>query len=151
MKTRYLVGFTLVELLTVVAVMAILAAIAYPSYRSAVLKTKRTEGRAALMRLMQQEEGYYSQNTSYIAFSSASTDEEAKKFRWYSGDAQRASAYEISAEACAEETLRNCVKLVATPGTGKVDSSFQDKECGKLTLTSTGIKSASGSATDCWK
>jgi type IV pilus assembly protein PilE len=41
-------GFTLIELMIVVAIIAILAAIAYPSYQEYVRKTKRIEMQAAM-------------------------------------------------------------------------------------------------------
>src|SRR4051812_18901770 len=79
-------GFTLIEVMITVAIVSILASIAYPSYQESVRKAKRTEGRAALMQLLQQEERYYSQHNSYIAFSSSSSDADAKKFKWFSGE-----------------------------------------------------------------
>lgn len=144
-------GFTLMELMVVVAVVGILASLAYPSYQEAVRKTKRAEGRAALMQLMQQEERFYSQNTRYIAFTSESTDPDEKKFKWFSGDNPATSAYEISASACSGEAIQNCVVVSAKPGTGKVNASYKDPACGELTLTSTGSKTASGGADYCWK
>ncbi len=36
-------GFTLVEMMIVIAVIGVLAAIAYPSYQNSIIKTKRTE------------------------------------------------------------------------------------------------------------
>ncbi len=145
-------GVTLIELLVVLALMAILAAIGYPSYAGAVRQAKRSEGKRALMQLMQQEERYYSQHNSYIGFSSASLDADEKRFKWYSGDSAAASAYEISAAACTKDgSLSACVRLVARPGTGKVDAGFKDEECGKLSLDSTGAKGADGAAGGaCW-
>lgn len=144
-------GFTLIEVMVVCAIVAILAGIAYPSYESAIRKTKRAEGRAALMQLLQQQERFYSQHNTYIVFSSSSTDPNEKRFKWYSGDGAAGSAYEIDGAACTGETIKDCVLLTATPGTSKVNDGFRDPACGKLMLTSTGLKSSSGTATDCWK
>lgn len=148
MHARHPHGFTMVELMVVLIVIAILAAIAYPSYQESILKTKRAEGRAALMRTMQQQERYYSLQSSYIAFSAASADADAKSFRWYSGDNAPNSFYEISAEACDDRGIRDCVKLTAVPGTESVNRNYQDPLCGRLILTSEGEKSAD--ADHCW-
>ena len=146
-------GFSLIELMTTLAIIAILAAVAYPSYQDSVRKARRAEGRAALMQLMQQQERYYSQNNSYIAFSSSSTDAGGKSFKWYSGDSPEHSAYEISGAACQNENIRDCVQLTASPGTSKVNASFKDAVCGKLMLTSTGEKTSSGAGAPgvCWQ
>ena len=141
-------GFTLIEVLVVAIILAIIAAIAFPSYQAAIRKARRAEGHAALMQLMQQQERYYSQNTSYVVFSAASTDVHEKKFKWFSADNPSVSAYEMSAQACPNESIQNCVILTAKPGTAKVNSSFTDAQCGDLTFTSTGIKSAN--APNCW-
>jgi type IV pilus assembly protein PilE len=131
-------AFTLIELVVAVAIAAILAAIAFPSYQESVRKAKRAEGRAALMELMHQEERYFSQNNTYVAFSAASSAEQEKQFRWYSASTPQTSAYEMKAEACPGDTVRVCVLLTAMPGTGKVDGNFKDPVCGQLTLDSTG-------------
>lgn len=46
-------GFTLIELMIVVAVVAIISAIAYPSYTNYVKRTKRVEVQTHLMQLAQ--------------------------------------------------------------------------------------------------
>lgn len=55
-KQRRVLGFTLIELMIVVAIVGILAAIAYPAYQDYMRKARRADGRAALMTLMQNQE-----------------------------------------------------------------------------------------------
>lgn len=140
-------GFTLIELMVVMAIVAILAAVVYPSYQDSIIKTKRAEGRTALMEIMQQQERYYTQNNTYFTFTSTTA---SNQFKWYSGDSAVASSYEIKAEACTGDVIANCLMLTAQPGTTNVNSSYKDAKCGNLSLTSTGVKAASGTATNCW-
>jgi type IV pilus assembly protein PilE len=142
-------GFTMIEMMIVLVVLVILASIAYPSYQQAILKAKRSEGRAALTRTMQQQERYYSIYTSYLAFSSDSTGTNEKKFKWFSGENASSSLYEISARACDGENIRDCVLLIAQPGTIKVIPDYRDPLCGNLTLNSKGERSAD--ADRCWQ
>ena len=51
-------GFTLVELIVVVAIVGILAAIAYPSYLDQVRKGYRAEAQALLMELAQRQQNF---------------------------------------------------------------------------------------------
>jgi type IV pilus assembly protein PilE len=139
-------GFTLIELMVVLVILAILAATQYPSYLESVRKTRRAEGRAALMQVMQQQERYYTQNGSYIAFSSTMPN----GYKWYSGNTPASSAYEITATACDNDTLQNCVLLTATPGTARVDSAYKDHACGTLSFASNGTKTAAQHGGQCW-
>ena len=141
-------GFTLIEVIVALAILAILAGIVYPTYIESVRKGKRTEGKAALFLLLQQQERYYSQHNTYIAFSPSSTDDDEKKFKWFSGASPKSSAYEIRAEACENDTIQNCVQLTAMPGTKNVGGNYQDPVCGNLKISSAGIKDAMH--TDCW-
>lgn len=52
-------GVTLIELVVVAAVIAILSMVAIPSYRSHVLRTHRTEARAALLALATAQEKFH--------------------------------------------------------------------------------------------
>ncbi len=58
-------GFTLIEIMIVVAIVAILAAIALPSYREYVAKSRRAEARAQLLDAVQYMQRFYSQNDSF--------------------------------------------------------------------------------------
>ncbi len=60
-------GFTLMELLVVVAIIGILSAIAYPSYQNSLIKGNRGNAKAFLMEVVQREQQYLMDNRSYAA------------------------------------------------------------------------------------
>lgn len=62
---RYQRGFTLIELMIVVAVIAILAAIAYPSFIEQVRKARRSDAKQSLFNVAAQLETYYQDNKGY--------------------------------------------------------------------------------------
>jgi len=146
-------GFTLIELMIVVAVIAILAAIAYPAYTNSILKGRRAEARTAIMELMQQQERYMTQRGTYLAFTNVngvtSPSDAATTFKTFSGEDSANAAYLLSASTCSSPsgiTIRDCVQLTATPR--KTDATV-----GALTLTSTGTKDCTGATTNkrlCW-
>ncbi|MCG2581439.1 MAG: prepilin-type N-terminal cleavage/methylation domain-containing protein [Marinobacter sp.] len=59
-------GFTLIELMIVVAIIGIIAAIAYPSYQEQVKSTRRADAQGALMSFGNAMERYYTQNGEYL-------------------------------------------------------------------------------------
>jgi type IV pilus assembly protein PilE len=60
-------GFTLVELMIVVAIVAILAAVGYPSYTKHVLKSNRRAAQAQMMEIASREQQYLLANRSYAS------------------------------------------------------------------------------------
>ena len=60
-------GFTLIELMMVVAIVAILAAVAYPSYMSYLAKGNRSAAEAHLMDIAQSQQRYLLDARSYAA------------------------------------------------------------------------------------
>ena len=70
---KYSAGFTLIELMIVVAIIGILAAVAYPAYTDSVLKGRRAQGRAAVAQLIQQQERYITQRNCYLGFTTNSS------------------------------------------------------------------------------
>jgi type IV pilus assembly protein PilE len=129
-------GFTLVELMIVVAIVAILAAIAVPSYENYVRRTKRAECEGVMITAAAMLERYYAANSTYedldLSGLTCPKDGGAKSYN-LDFDTRDATTFTIK----------------AVPTTG------QDKDvCGTLTLNQTGLKlQKSDTTTDplCWK
>ena len=60
-------GFTLIELMIIVAIVAILAAIAFPYYSAYVRKARRVDAKNAVLDLASREEKFFSINNRYTA------------------------------------------------------------------------------------
>jgi type IV pilus assembly protein PilE len=58
-------GFTLIELMIVVAVMAVLSAIAYPSYTSYIVRASREAAKSELLQLQNLQEKIYLNSSAY--------------------------------------------------------------------------------------
>ncbi|WP_426322576.1 type IV pilin protein [Pseudoduganella sp. R-43] len=147
MTARPSAGGTLLGMLTTLIIIGILSAVAIPVWSEAVIRMRRSEAQAALQELMQQQERHFTRFSSYAAFS-ANT---ASDFRWWSGRNARTSAYELEGKACDGQQIRDCIQLVATPGTPNVDSRFRDPQCERLILTSSGLHLATGPSRSCWR
>ncbi|WP_275949270.1 type IV pilin protein [Psychrobacter sp. Ps3] len=86
------VGFTLIELMIVVAVIAVLASIAYPSYQSYVIKSKRADMMSEMHNIASEIEARKLAQGSYSAISAAVTSEFDEKGYPTQGEA----LYEVS-------------------------------------------------------
>lgn len=135
-------GFTLIEMLIVIAIIAILATIAYPSYRDQVSKTRRSDAKSALTRAAQLQERFFTQNGSYkntIADLGGNTSPEG----YYSVSVQ------IQGTAgCTVGGKFYCFLLTAQPAGAQAGD-----DCGSFTLDHTGAKNVSGgslSSAQCW-
>ena len=119
-------GFTLIELMISVAIIGILVTIAFPSYRQYVVESRRSEGIAMLLQVMQQQERYYTEELTY------STNLTDLGFAVANPTSQN-SHYTISAARCGSDPVSRCVLLTAVAqGQQVVD--------GNLTLNSRGIR-----------
>lgn len=129
-------GFTLIEVMIVVAVIGILAAIAYPSYQAHVVKTRRSTASACLMEVAQYMERYYTSNMKY----SGATLPDGQNCR------AELSPYYTFALTTNASTPRVYSVSAEPKGAQK------DEKCGKLELTHTGEKKEGGTGTvdDCW-
>ena len=67
MKTKNTKGFTLIELMIVVAIIGILAAIAIPNFLRFQLKAKSSEGKTNLAAIRTAETSYFSEFGQYVS------------------------------------------------------------------------------------
>lgn len=132
-------GFTLIELMIVVAIVAILASIAYPAYTDSVRKSRRAQVKADLVVLAQRAERYYTLNNSYAGFwaSVAAADKRSPR--------EGTAFYTLDR---ADDGAVNEFTLSATP-TGH---QAKDTQCGTLGINQAGVRTRSGSGelSRCW-
>ncbi len=136
-------GFSLIELMVVVAIVGIIAVIAVPAYQNNIVKTKRKAAEACLSQFAVYMERYYTSNLKYDQDPSGNAN--TKPTLNCETDSHLNTAYTFSIPAMAASAYT----VKATPvGT----QASRDSGCGNLTLNESGIRSVSGSNSvdSCW-
>lgn len=92
-------GFTLIELMIVVAIVAIIAAIAIPAYNDQVRKSRRSEAVAVLGEMRLKQESYRANNPTYGTL--AQIGAPTSSYYDFTVPVANASAYQVQAAAIA--------------------------------------------------
>ncbi len=135
-------GFTLIELMIVVAIIAILAALAYPSYRESVARSRRGDAKSVLLENAQWMERQYSVSQSYAKAGDGTAINEVPYTQAPKLPSTKAYTVGFSASAAGSYTI------TAVPANTMVND-----KCGTFTLTNTGLKGVTGAtatSTECW-
>ncbi|MCU7932684.1 MAG: type IV pilin protein [Candidatus Thiodiazotropha sp. (ex Codakia rugifera)] len=134
-------GFTLIELMIVVAIVGILAAIAYPSYQDSVRKGRRHDGMGTLLDAAQKLEVYRSRQSSYTT-TPGDANISTTSVEGYYGNLT------IQAGGCGSIVSCFTLEIAPTALNGQDSDDIQGYR-----LTSTGVKQRldDGSWVDGWK
>jgi len=147
-------GFTLIELMIALVIVAILAGLALPAYQDSVIKSRRSEAKAALLDLQNRMERFFIDKNTY-------------NNACITGVGTCASGNSVLGSATTENGYYQLSITVTGGGTGYTlkaapqGAQTKDTKCQTLTLTNTGAKGVAGpaptgtpaptsSAANCW-
>jgi len=131
-------GFTLVELMIVVAIVAIIAAIAIPSYQRSVMRGNRNAAESLMLDMAAAQERFLVDNRNYAT----SASQLGYASSTYPNNVSANYSIAVSSSSGAPPSFT----ITATPQSGSQQAN--DTTCGTLTLTSAGTKQPTN---QCWQ
>ena len=119
-------GFSLIELMVVVAIIAILAAIAVPAFGRYAYRARRVDGQEFLLRIANAQERFYATNNHYGSLSDIGYGSTVTSEKGY---------YVASTDVADGSTSAQAYTATATPQAVQASD-----VCGALAITDAGVK-----------
>jgi type IV pilus assembly protein PilE len=126
-------GFTLIEMLIVMAIVAILATIALPSYQGTVRRSRRSEAIMTLLEIQLKEEKWRANNSAYGSISDVGGVTSNDYYNFSVTNPPQTNTYTITA--------------TAKTGTDQINDKENGTDCSTLTINQSGEKTPA----ECWK
>jgi type IV pilus assembly protein PilE len=147
--SKFSKGFTLIELMIVVAIIGIMAAIAYPSYMEQIRKSRRADANGALLGLANAMQRHATDEGTYEGAAAGGGDLGDPAIFATQSPVEGGTAYYTLNIFAANATTFD-VRAVPTTNGGQ-----NTYRCGTLTLTHDGVKGVTGADPgvtwdDCW-
>jgi len=140
-------GFSLIELMIVVAIIAIISAFAYPSYQRYVIKTKRSVAQNALLQVADRQQQFFMDNKRFAA----DITNLGFPASPYVVDDNGTPTVASDGDAVYSLTLSNVTATTWTATAAPLHAQLsRDTYCGSLSITQTGAKGKSGASDECW-
>lgn len=128
-------GFTLIELMIVVAIITIISTVAYPSYQASVRKANRSDAMDTMLTTAQRLERCY---TSYGSYSNTSCPVQTG-----AAITTAKAHYTVAVTVPTASTY----SLTATPVSAQ---QLKDTQCATFVLDNTGKKTSTPAGNTCW-
>lgn len=133
-------GFTLLEVIVVVAIVAILSSIALPNYNEHVRRSERVAARAVLLEAANWMERHFSMHHTYLG-----SDDRIPELPEDLNRSPKSGAARYAIRLTAGKTQATAYELSAAPG--------RPDKCGTFTLDHTGARGLIGNTAplaECW-
>ncbi len=137
-------GFTLIEVMIVVAIVALIAAFGYPAYEEYIIRSNRAIAKSKLLELASRQEQFFANNKRYsttladLGYNSQYVNQQSE----LSGLADAIYTLSVASPTVTTYTL------TATPTVGTRQAAKDS--CAALSIDQTGDRTISGAGDRCW-